>query len=163
MVRPRIVEIGGGGLASLREQASGYDANGDGNPSSGVPERRPFLKRGEGRLGMTSLPTSTVKEVLHALGDKPAASRKAHPVKRSLSLERPASARRYVPTDTQRPWVCSHRYSPSCSQKGVHESSWDVPDPCLTCTCVLVSLSHLSSLAHASNAQCVVELGHRVD
>ena len=63
-----------------------------------VPERRPFLKRGEGRLGMTSLPTSTVKEVLHASADKPAVSRKTHPVKRSLSLERPVSARRYVPT-----------------------------------------------------------------
>ena len=97
--RPRITgsSIGGGGLASLRDDLTGNDISSGGNddgpggPSAGT--RRPFLRRGEGRLGMTTLPASTSRHASRLSTDGPVPSRQTKPVKRSLSLARPASAR----------------------------------------------------------------------
>ena len=100
-IRPKITgpTLGGGGLKCLRDQHT-EEGSDTGAGGAGAPGRRPFLRRGEGRLGMTTLPTSTSKDAPQPgarasthpdiLG---ASERKAQPVQRSLSLARPASAR----------------------------------------------------------------------
>jgi len=88
MIRPRISgsPLGGGGLSSLRDIPLMHER--DMGKAEGGPSVRPFLRRGEGRLGMTTLPASAPTD-----GSISARSQKAQPVKRSLSLARPASAR----------------------------------------------------------------------
>ena len=91
--RPRITGsgIGGGGLASLRDGLSGGDG-GASDTGDRPGTRRPFLRRGEGRLGMTTLPAATSRDASRISTEGSFSSRKTKPVRRSLSLVRPASA-----------------------------------------------------------------------
>ena len=89
--RPRIAgsPLGGGGLAALRDQTA-TGAEGGGTPDK--PKSRPFLRRGEGRLGMTTLP-SAGRLAGATDGRRPGGGRKTQPVRRSLTLVKPGAAR----------------------------------------------------------------------